>query len=1129
MLAQQFRGSIAGLITDPQGAAVPNAKVAVVQIDTGAKAETTSGVSGRFTLPFLAPGKYVLTIEALGFKNYNYRDLPVNTNEQTEADVKLEIGAATESVTITGGTPLVETETASTGQVINSKQVENMPLNGRTPLVLAQLAFGVIPNSDPRFYRPFDDSGPSSFAMGGGASKQNELLLDGTPDFSVGGGLGFSPPVDSVTEVKVESFQADAAYGHTGGGTANVTTKSGTNSFHGTAYDFNQTSALGATLFFTNLAGQKKPSTNYNQWGITSGGPVIIPRVFDGKNKLFFFFAYEGIQEKVPQASFTTVPTAVERSGDFSALLKLGGNYQIYDPATGVKQGSRVARSPFDGNIIPSSRISPIAQNILSYMDLPNFSGRADGTNNYYIGTPGELDTFDSELGRIDYNISDRHKIFYNFRHNDRLLEGGRTFASNDATGTILDQVNWGSTLDDVYTFAPSLVLNTRFNFLQNSELRKGYSDGFDYTTLGFPKSLLAYSTHTNFPQINIDNFAGLGSSRGGGLYNPYDVFQIFTSLNKTFGRQTVKAGADLRLLRHNNLTNGQSSGIYNFSTTFTRGPLDNSPAGPLGQDMASLLLGLPTGGSWDDNGGESSQNGYMAYFIQDDLRLRPNLTINMGLRLEHEFATTERYNRSVNGFDFNSPSPISDAARAAYAASPVAGPASQFVVNGGLLFANPSNRSLFQTPTINIGPRFGISWAPKALGGKTVVRAGMGLFFFPNAGVGTGVDQTGFNNSTSLVSSLDGNLTPYATLANPYPDGIQLPVGSSQALSTYLGKSVGYMSYKLKSGYSYRWTFDVQRQLGHDIVVEVGYEGNHGVHLGLNRSLAVVPAQYLSTSPAHDQPAIDYLTANVANPFAGLIPGTTLNGSTVQRQQLLQSFPQFTGLTERSTPQGASYFELVQARVEKRFSHGFQLLANFLDSKLLERRSFLNPQDGMPEKRISADDRPWRFVLSANWDLPFGKGRGIGSMAGPVLNRIIGGWTVNAIYTIQPGPPLGWGNVIYLGGPLNPDPRNIYQAFDVTRFNRISSQQLASNLRTFPSQFTSLRADGVNNLDLSIIKNLHIKEEMRLQLRGEFFNACNHPEFNPANLTPTNSAFGTITSQANLARSTQVALRLVW
>jgi len=345
-LCAQFRGTVSGLVQDPQGAIIAGARVVATQLETGAKSNTVTRQTGQFNLPFLAPGTYTVFIEAAGFKRYVRDGLVVSANEPIALDVSLEVGQTSDSVTVSAEAALLQTETASTGQVINSKQVEDMPLNGRTPLVLAQLAFGVIPSNDPRFFRPFDDSGPSGFAMGGGAAKQNELLLDGTPDASVGNGLGYSPPVDAVTEVKVESFQADASFGHTGGGTVNVVTKSGTNTLHGTAYDFFQNSALGANPFFTNLAGQKKPSTNYNQWGATGGGPVFIPKVFNGRNKVFFFLAYEGINLKIPQATFTTVPTPAERNGDFSALLRLGASYQIYDPASGVRQGSRVARQP---------------------------------------------------------------------------------------------------------------------------------------------------------------------------------------------------------------------------------------------------------------------------------------------------------------------------------------------------------------------------------------------------------------------------------------------------------------------------------------------------------------------------------------------------------------------------------------------------------------------------------------------------------------------------------------------------------------------------------------------------------------------------------------------------------------
>ena len=263
-------------------------------------------------------------------------------------------------------------------------------------------------------------------------------------------------------------------------------TKAGTNQFHGTAYNFNQVSALGATLYFTNRAGQRKNVSNYNQWGFTAGGPVVLPKLIDGRNRLFFFFAYEGINQKLPRATSTTVPTAEQRNGDFSGLLGLGPSYQIYDPMTGAREGSRVRRQPLSGNILPASRISPVAKNILSYYEPPNQAGVADGRNNFYVGAVGEFNTFDGEMARVDYNTSARHKIFGSFRRNDRLLNNGTTF-SNNATGSFLRQFNWGATIDDVYTFTPTLVLNTRLNWLRNGERRGGFFDGFDLTTLGIP------------------------------------------------------------------------------------------------------------------------------------------------------------------------------------------------------------------------------------------------------------------------------------------------------------------------------------------------------------------------------------------------------------------------------------------------------------------------------------------------------------------------------------------------------------------------------------------------------------------------------------------------------------------
>jgi hypothetical protein len=312
-------------------------------------------------------------------------------------------------------------------------------------------------------------------------------------------------------------------------------------------------------------------------------------------------------------------------------------------------------------------------------------------------------------------------------------------------------------------------------------------------------------------------------------------------------------------------------------------------------------------------------------------------------------------------------------------------------------------------------------------------------------------------------------------------------------------------------------------------MLVEIGYFGNHGVHLEGSQNLNSIPRQYLSTSLTRDQTVIDRLTAQVANPFASLIPGTNLNGSTVPRQQLLEAFPEFTGVTRRALPEGSSYFHSLQARVEKRFSRGVQLLGNYFFGKLIERTDRLNASDPRPTKRIGVNDRPQRVVISGSWDLPVGKGKAWLAHSGRLLDGLAGGWNMNAIYTWQPGSPLSWGNVIYYGGDLQVNPRAIDGAFDITRFNRNSREQLDSNIRLFPAGFGNVRSDGLNNFDFSVVKRIAVTERIYFQFRCEFFNLLNHPVFEAANTSPTNSSFSLINTQANNPRTTQMALRLVW
>ena len=1127
--AQEYRATISGRVLDPHGAVIQGVAIRATQKETGAKSETVSGADGQYVLPFLTPGLYTVTAEIPGFKRYVRDGLQVNTDQRMNLDLGLEIGQISESVTVNADASMLETTTASVGQVIGSRQIENMPMAGRTPLVLAQLSYGVIPTSDPKFYRPFDNAGPSDFSIGGTPGRSNDLLLDGAPNTTGNNRVAYNPPVDAVAEMKVMTFPTDAAYGHSGGGTVNVVMKGGTNSLHGSLYEFNQVSRLAATPFFTNLAGLKKQVTRYNQYGGTIGGPVAIPKLFNGRDKVLFFFGYEGIKDSIPNPSTHTTPTTAERNGNFSQLLSVSPNYQIYDPVTGVAEGARIRRQPFPNNIIPVNRLNPIALKYLQFYPEPNQLGRPDGGDNYLSNTDGEINKFAGYLGRLDVNFSARHKLIVNARYNDRLGSKGNFVGKSplDATAILgLNRTNWGAMVDDVYTFNPTLVLNTRLNWTRFEEPRPNFSSGFDMTTLGFPAALLAASPKATLPAIIPDRFNTIGDS--GGVELPYDSFQIFSSLTKVAGKHTLKTGMDLRWMRESGIDFGYASGSYAFGTNWTRGSLDNSPGAPLGQDFASFLLGLPTGGGFDINSFRTNQAGYYAFFLQDDFRLKPNLTLNLGLRYERDLPTTERFNRSVNGFDSTTLNPVNAAASAAYNANPIPEiPAGQFRAPGGLLFANSSNRKVYDTHSNYFDPRFGIAWTPAALGGNTVIRGGAGVFIFP---IGTtGVNQIGFSQNTSLVATLDGFLTPSATLSNPFPNGIQQPTGSSLGLSTFIGKGVTFYNPHPLNPYSIRWNLDLQRQLTKNLVFEAGYTGNHAVHLGLNRELNFVPRQYLSTTPTRDQAVIDRLSANVTNPFSSLIPGTNLNGRTAARSQLLLPFPQFTSVAMQGNNEGSSYFHEFTARLEQRFSSGLSLLANYQFSKLMEKRSRLNASDPNLEKRIAAEDRPQRLVVSASYDLPFGSGRRLLNGAGGFVNRVVGGWVINAIYTAQPGPPLDWGNLIYYGGDLELDTRNTSSTFNTSRFNTNSQQQLASNIRTFPTRFSNLRGDGVNNLDASVLKSIAIREKVRLQFRFEAFNALNRASFDLPIRSAVSSSFGRTQAQANLPRRIQMALRLVW
>lgn len=1144
--AQEYRGTFSGSVLDQQGSAIPRAKITATETRTGVKASVVCDTSGAYTIPFLAPGQYEITAEAPGFKRFVRQGITLSGGEHPVIDIRMDVGAVTESVEVHADAPLLVTANPSVGQVITAEEVEAFPVNGRTPMMLDNLALGVISTFEPGPVRPFDNGAPNSISIGGAPSGRNEVLLNGAPNAGQTNQMAYSPPQDSVTEVRVNLFDMDASMGHTMGGTVNLITKSGTNSLHGSSYIYNQTSALDANTFFNNARNVVRPPYHQNQYGVNGGGPVVLPKLYNGRNKVFWYFAWEGMRDSDPANSpletgnpenFATVPTSAERQGDFSALLNVHdkNNYTIYDPSTGVLQGTLISRTPFPGNVIPTSRLNPVALKYLQYFPQPNTPGLANGLQNFIVNAV-DSDNYDNELGRADINLTEKNRLSFDARHNYRA-QNKNQFFNNAATGNYLYRINQGATLDDVYTIAPTVVMDVRASWTRFIENHSSPADTVDPASLGFPSYIDSNSEFRMLPYITFlstgvsggarSTFEPLGYNGDGTNYS--DTFQLFGDVMKMHGNHTLKMGGDVREYRWSAYNFGNPSGAYGFTGNWTNSPAVNNTT-IFGQDMAQFLLGLPSSGTFDLNTQSTAQGKYMGFFINDDWRVRGNLTINLGLRWEHDFPETERYNRSINGFDPNAANPVSAAAAAAYAANPnPLLPASQFKALGGLTFPTAGDPYIYHTNSSIFSPRAGFAWTPQALGGKTVIRGGAGILVDPI--LLPSPNQPGFSQTTQVTV---GNLLPpyQSTLSDPFPNGFLLPAGSSKGTGTFLGQSLKVFDPWIRNPYTMRWELSVQHQLPGQMVLEVAYIGSHTVHQPIDTTLNYIPRQLLSTSLVRDTATINLLTGQVPNPFKGLLPnGGSLNSSTVALQQLTVPYPEFplNGITLQSNPAGSSYFQSLNVRLQKRFTHGLVLMNNFIYNKLIARLTYLNPSDPAPEKRISADSRPLRNVLAATYQLPIGRGRHF-NLPTRWVDFLVGGWGISGILTLQSGPPLGWGDDIYYGGPLSlqtHQPNGL--AFDITRFNTVTAQQLGSDIRTFDTQFNNLRRDPVKQLDTTLSKQFHFAERKFLEIRFEAFNVTNRVTFGAPNTTVTNSAFGIIGAQANTPRRIETGLRLVW
>ncbi len=731
--AQESRGVITGKVQDASQSVVSGANVKINNVATGTTVPVVTNDAGLFQAPYLIPGTYQIVVEFRGFKRYVRDGILLRVNDTLEIDIMLEIGDVGETMTVTADAPVLETTSGSMGQVVDSRRVAELPIPHGEPFKLIGLAAGVTFSRDPRLDRPFEPTHIVGYSIDGTRANRSDVTIDGVPSTSTANAgeviASFVPPQDLVQEFKVQTATFDAQVGNTEGGVTNLSIKAGTNRLPGSAYWTKMPPGIFANDFFANKAGQPRPDFTYTRWGGTVGGPVWIPKVYNGRNRTFFMYGLEGIPEARPRNNGTfNIPTEKMRTGDFSELLAANAGYQLHNPFTARRDGSRIRRDPFPGNIIPANLINPVAKKFVdTYLPKPTSQGNADGTGNFRQPDLVENIEYLTNTIRIDHVVNDSHRIFGRASWYNRDSDYNNYYR-NIATGnTFLFKSRQGA-FDHVWTITPSMVLNSRYGynrFIRGTDSNPG-NRGFDLSSLGFPayfNSIIPEDVR-RFPRFDINQYQGTAV---GGELRPTDTHAFNSTLNQALGSHSLKYGVEFRSYRETDKFFGNNqTGQFTFGANWTRGPLDNSAIpSDLGFSFASFLLGLPTGGSIAIPADYAEQSTTTGIFIHDDWKVNSRLTLNLGLRYELEGALTERYNKSVRGFDFATSQPMEAAVKANLARNPVQGvDPNLFFARGGLTFAgvNGESRGLYEVPKKNFMPRFGFAYK---LTDKTVVRGG--------------------------------------------------------------------------------------------------------------------------------------------------------------------------------------------------------------------------------------------------------------------------------------------------------------------------------------------------------------------------------------------------------------------
>lgn len=1121
---QVFTATVTGVVTDPSGDVVPNATVTLTNTSTNDVRTTSTGGNGSYTISQLLPGSYKLSVAATGFQKYVQQGINLRASDSAQLNVSLQVGATTQTVEVSAAAPLLDTQTADQSTHIETNTLENIPMTTRTPFQIVFANAG-ISEAFNGATTSTGDQNQDRFGMNGGRTESTAILVDGIPDTTTSqwNGLYEAPTLDSVQEVQLVRNSYDAQYGRSGGGVFSIVTRGGTNQFHGEGFEFLQNSVLDANNYFNNRNGVARPFYGQNQFGGNLSGPIWRSK------RLFFFGSYEGLRQGTPAASTQTVPTALQRQGNFSQTYNPDGSLQmIYDPfSTVLNPNGTYTRTPFPGNIIPVPMLDPVGLKVANSYPLPNQPGTGFTQSNNWFASGKNIVRNDHFDIRGDWTPTERYSMFFRWSQarEDGIGLSLTGFGIGNPSTTSPNprgQAAWGHT----FTLSPTFVMNVLIGhgYWTEQTIPEVHASP---TLLGIPAAQVAQFAVSNImPAFTLANYSTFGVGNNGQLYHPERTESLQINATKAWSAHTMKFGGEWELSYQNGPGDGGwlRAPTFNFDQGLTSGPVVVPGITRSGNAAASLLLGYGSGGSAPRPAPLAEGHHDYAAYAEDSWRMNNRLTLNYGVRWEIQGPTTDRYNR-FSTFDFYAPSPISvPGLNLTGAMSPV------------------TRHTMWDKEWRDVAPRVGLAYK---LTDKLVFRTGFGIFFVPSLG---DENPIGFSTNTPWLSTAAGNgIYPGNPVSNPFPNGFIPAVGYTQGTATGLGQGIGAVMTKHPNGYTENYSADFQYQLTNNTLLELGYSGNQGRKLSL-----AYQTMNLNQLPPQDLSLGSQLFNSVPNPFYGVIPasaGGTLTGPTVPLWRLLVLYPQYTGVNLNvSTPGAFSSYNALVAKFSKRFSNGLNLIVNYQWSKTIDNSSEAQSwevSDPGPrnifnwdlERSISAHDIPQALSVTFLYDLPIGKGKAFGSSMNRFADALIGGWQLSGLLVYQSGIPIPMsapgngfnfayqppnitnGSAVSIGSPT------VYEWFNVSAFSVPS----AFTIGTAPRRITQLRQDGIHNTDVSLGKTFRVWEPVSAQFRADFLNLTNTPQFCAPNTFIGGSTAGQVTCQANNPRAIQFGLKLTF